>query len=130
MKPTICVDYDGTLCDFAYPGIGRIKDGAREALKAFRAMGFYILIYSCRTSSWHHEIFGGHPGDKALERPRVQAMIAWLNEQDIPYDEVDDGTKGKPLADYYIDDKGIRFEDNWKEITHWIAEVTLPFLSK
>jgi hypothetical protein len=121
MKRTICVDFDGTLCDFEYPGIGQVKEGAREALTALRRMDYHILIYSCRTSGWHHEVFGGTPGDNALERPRVRAMIAWLNEHDIPYDEVDDGTKGKPLADYMIDDKGVRFEDNWKEITDWIA---------
>jgi len=129
MKPTICVDFDGTLCDHAYPEIGPVKAGACEALIAFKRMGYHILIYTCRTSSYHFEVFGGTPGDNALERPRVQAMIAWLNEHDIPYDEVDDGTKGKPLADFYIDDKGVRFDDNWKEITYWIAQVT-PALSR
>lgn len=122
MKPTLAIDFDGTLCDHEYPGIGEVKEGAREALRVFREMGYHILIYTCRTSSHHFEIFGGTPGDKALERPRVQDMIAWLNEHDIPYDEVDDGSRGKVLAAAYIDDRAVRFEDNWKELTHWIAQ--------
>jgi hypothetical protein len=48
-------------------------------------------------------------------------MIAFLEEHKIPYDEIDDGTKGKPLADYYIDDKAIRFTDNWVGIAGAIA---------
>jgi hypothetical protein len=43
-------------------------------------------------------------------------MIWFLKEAGIPYDEVDDGTKGKPFADFYIDDKAIEFKDNWPEI--------------
>jgi hypothetical protein len=43
-------------------------------------------------------------------------MIAFLDANDIPYDEIDDGSKGKPGALYYIDDKAIRFEDNWIDI--------------
>jgi hypothetical protein len=43
-------------------------------------------------------------------------MIAWLQGHGVPYDVVDDGTKGKVSALYYLDDKGIRFEDNWPEV--------------
>lgn len=121
MKPTICVDFDGTLCDHAYPGIGDVKPHAAYALKSFRQWGFRIIISSCRSCSWHEEIFGGGP---ALERERVKEMIAFLEANDIPFDEIDDGTKGKPLADYYIDDKGIRFDANWLPIMGFIFERT------
>lgn len=114
---TICVDFDGTICDFAFPGIGPPKQGVAAALSTFRALGYRILIYSCRSCSWYPEIFGAEP---VPERARVKEMVAYLDAHGIPYDEIDDGAKGKPLADFYIDDKGIRFENNWASIVQFI----------
>jgi len=50
----------------------------------------------------------------------VQEMIEFLDKHQIPYDEVDNGTKGKVTADIMIDDKGLRFEDNWNQIAAWV----------
>jgi hypothetical protein len=123
--PTIAVDFDGTICDFAYPGIGKVKEGARNALALFRKLGFRILIYSCRTCHWHYDIFGGDPSLRTMERSTVKDMIAFLKAEGIEYDEIDDGSKGKPLADYYIDDKGIQFENNWDSIARYIEANTI-----
>lgn len=118
MKRTIAVDFDGTLCHFAFPNIGAPQAGAREALTAFRKLGYHVLIYSCRTCSWWPDVFS-NPEEMAkpvLERQYAAEMITWLNDNKIPYDEVDDGTKGKPVADYYIDDKGVHYGGNWSRI--------------
>lgn len=122
--PTIAVDFDGTLCDFAYPGIGRVKEGAKEALALFRRLGYRVIIYSCRTCHWHYEIFGTDPTIPTLSRPEALAMKAFLDAEGIEYDLIDDGSKGKPLADFYIDDKGIRFQDNWAYIASVIEVLT------
>lgn len=121
-RPTIAIDFDGTLCEFQYPGIGPPKRYAREALEVFRNLGYRILIYSCRTSHRYYEIFGGDPSQPTMERERVKEMVSWLNEHKIPFDEIDDGSKGKPMADYYIDDKGIRFENNWPEVMAFVFD--------
>lgn len=112
----IVVDFDGTLCDFAYPDIGPIKKNAVATLKLFKSMGFNIIISSCRTCKYYPEIFAAKDGILGKYSKGHLAMVDWLEYNGVPYDEVDDGTKGKPMADYYIDDKGIRFEDNWREI--------------
>lgn len=120
LQPQICVDFDGTLCDFEFPNIGKPKAGAKEALHMFRALGYKVLIYTCRTSHWHYDIFGGDPTQPTLERDRVKEMVEWLDANGIEYDEVDDGSRGKPLGAAYIDDKGVRFENNWPQIAAWI----------
>jgi hypothetical protein len=79
------------------------------------------LIYSCRTCHWHYDVFGGDPNQNTLERSKVTAMAAFLDDNGIEYDEIDDGSKGKPLAEFYIDDKGLRFEDNWGAIQTIVA---------
>jgi hypothetical protein len=124
IRPLIAVDFDQTLCDSRYPKCGPIKDGAKEAMIALREMGFLLLIYSCRTCSWHFNIFGGSADDSVMGRDHVIAMKEWLDEREIPYDEIDDGSKGKPMADFYIDDKGVRFENNWPEIVKFIKSRT------
>lgn len=117
IQPVAAVDFDGTICDFAYPGIGQPKAGVKEALRMFRELGYKVVIYTCRTSNFHADIFGGGP---PMERDRVKEMIAYLAEHEIPYDEVDDGSRGKPMAAFYVDDKAIRFEDNWQKIAAWV----------
>jgi hypothetical protein len=107
----ICVDFDGTIVDFAYPHIGKIKPGVKEALTRLKELGYNIIIYSCRTSRYYPETF-----TEARNKVTIAEMIWFLKEAGIPYDEVDDGTKGKPFADFYIDDKAVEFKDNWPEI--------------
>jgi len=120
---TLAVDFDGTLCDFAFPGIGKVKEGAAENIAKLRKLGYRVIIYSCRTCHWHYDIFGGSPDEPVMERDRVKEMIAWLDANGIEYDEIDDGSKGKPSANYYIDDKAIRFDDttcDWELIGSYI----------
>lgn len=112
----IAVDFDGTLCEQQFPGIGNPRDGAREALAAFRRMGYKVVIWSCRACHWDYDVYGGDPSQPVLERQVVKDMVAWLDEQGIEYDEIDDGSKGKPSAEYYIDDKAIHFDDNWTDL--------------
>lgn len=120
IQPQLGIDFDGTICDHAFPGIGTVKRGAKEAISGFRRMGYRILIYSCRTSHWHYDVFGGDPSQPTLERDKVKEMIAFLDEHGIEYDEIDDGSRGKPLCAAYIDDRGLRFEDSWPKIAAWI----------
>jgi hypothetical protein len=111
----ICVDFDGTLCDHEFPKIGKVKPGAREALAKFKELGYIIVIWSCRTCGWDKEIFN-HPYEyhyQPLDRQCVKEMVDWLAKEQIPYDIIDDSSKGKPVADFYIDDKALCFKDNW-----------------
>jgi hydroxymethylpyrimidine pyrophosphatase-like HAD family hydrolase len=111
----VVVDFDGTLCDHAFPDVGKVKPGAKEALTAIRKAGYGIIISSCRTSRWFDEFFP--EGTLApLERKSFADMVTFLAENEIPYDVIDDGSKGKPLGDLYIDDRGLRFQDNWDQI--------------
>lgn len=125
IQPTLGVDFDGTICDFEYPNIGKPKEGVKEALALLRAVGYRIVIWTCRTCSYHFDIFGGDPKQPTMERPNVIAMRDYLKVHDIPYDEIDDGSRGKLHADYYIDDKGIAFQNNWEQIALTLANAAI-----
>lgn len=114
----IAVDFDGTLCDFAFPNIGPMKTGAKQALATFRKLGYRVIIWSCRACHWDYDVYGGDPAQPVMERSNVKAMKQWLDDNGIEYDEIDDGSRGKPLADFYIDDKAVRLDNNtnWADI--------------
>lgn len=54
-----------------------------------------------------------HPVDG---RDYVKEMETWLKKHEIPFTRIDRGDEGKVVAVAYIDDKGIRFQNNWEEI--------------
>ena len=68
----IAVDFDGTIHDGQWPGIGRPLPDAREEINALRAEGHYIIIWTCREGRQQTE------------------MVNWLLEQDIHFDRVND----------------------------------------
>ena len=52
-----------------------------------------------------------------FDMPEAEAELVegWLEKYDV-LQYVDDITYEKPRAEYYIDDKGIKFDNNWDEI--------------
>jgi len=114
MKPFIvAIDFDGTIVEDKYPNIGPLKENAVSCIKLLKELGCYIIVTSCRTSPNRTSSVT----ERSLQR---QIMQKFLRENDIPYDWVDDGTQGKVVADIYVDDRAIRFENNWDEIVRII----------
>lgn len=115
----IAVDLDGTIFDFdleswheygmAY--FGEPKADVIQALKELRKLGYEIVIYSSRFT----------PSESSY------AIVAAINfvsralaKNGIPYDRLW-VREGKPHADYYIDDKAMKFE-SWKQVLKEIKE--------
>jgi phosphoglycolate phosphatase-like HAD superfamily hydrolase len=107
----IVVDFDNTIADDKYPEMGEPKDHVKEALQALKDKGYIVKIFSCRTNSLNDT------SDPQTEKAKIEK---YLNEHQIPFDEVYIGNEGKPFARHYIDDKNIEFKDNWKEIINRI----------
>lgn len=99
--PTIAVDLDGVLARYeGWQGVETIGDPipeAREFLHNLRRRG-RVVIYTVRTTN---------RGDTELTPDELVAIIEdWLNEHDMPYDEVWTGP-GKPIAVAYVDDRAV-----------------------
>ena len=88
-KPTVAIDFDGTLVYGEDP-----VPGAKLAIDELRAAGYRILIHSCNTYDWIQRI---------------------LRENDIYYDCIWE-EDGKPPADWYIDDRAISFRGSWVDV--------------
>jgi 2-hydroxy-3-keto-5-methylthiopentenyl-1-phosphate phosphatase len=104
-KKTLVVDFDGTIVKNDFPRIGKLKPGVKEALKRLSTK-YEIAISSCRNNA----------GLPFYTKRYFNEMVNFLNKNKVPYDWIDDGTNGKPVGVYYIDDRAISFRDNWDEI--------------
>ncbi len=95
---TIAVDFDGTLCEGAYPGIGRPKEAVIKTVKMLGKSN-RLVLWTCR------------------EGQDLEMAISWCRSHGIEFDAVNSNTREmlerwdydtrKIGADMYIDDKAI-----------------------
>lgn len=112
-KLTIAVDFDGTLCEFDYPKIGKQNDHQKELMEALikmRKEGHKLILWTNR-------------GDNE-QYPSLTEAIDWCADKGLTFDSINRNLPGqkklsgyspKIMADWYIDDKAINIKD-WKQI--------------
>lgn len=95
----IAVDFDGTLCKNAWPGVGEPNTALIDFLIKRRAQGDKIILWTMREG-----------------KPLLDA-IYWCHEHGLQFDAVNDNLKEqqekyhnnprKVYADWYIDDHNV-----------------------
>ena len=90
-------DFDGTLCQEAYPGIGKPNKAMIRYAKKLKEKGNRLILWTCRN---------GQP---------LEHAIAWCQEQGLEFDAVNQnlpeilkmfGSDSRKItADYYVDDR-------------------------
>lgn len=110
MPLILAIDYDRTIVDTDnIPEGKKLGDPLPDAVESIRILheaGHKIIIHSCRSSD-------GPRADKV--------MTDYLDAYGIPYDEVWNKV-GKPKADCYLDDLGLRFT-SWSKAMEDIREL-------
>ncbi len=97
----IAVDFDGTLCENAFPEIGVMKSHVIDFIKRQAESGAKIILNTCREN-----------GNRAL----LDEAVAFCEAQGITLYAVNENpdntqydTKARKVyADLYIDDKAVR----------------------
>lgn len=112
-KLVIAVDFDGTLCEFAFPKIGKQNDHQKELMNRLielKKEGHKLILWTNR-------------GDNK-EYPVLTEAINWCKNKGLEFDSINEnipnqkklsGYSPKVMADIYIDDKAINIKD-WKKI--------------
>ena len=100
---TIAVDFDGTLCNNAFPNIGEPRPLLIEYIKRQAATGARIILHTCR--------------ENGTVRPLLDEAVAFCEAHGVPLFAINEnpynpfgelygtGTGRKVYADMYIDDK-------------------------
>jgi hypothetical protein len=113
----IAVDLDGVLAEYDHwqgkEHIGPPISGAHLFLTELRLLGFTIIIHTSRR-----------------ERGALDYVRVWLNQNDMPYDEVWD-QEGKPLAVAYVDDRAVECRPQGRDSYGFIEALDkIRFLSQ
>lgn len=99
----LIIDMDGTICTEEKTfsrSLAKPKEGAVESINRLYDQGHTIIIYSART--WME----------------YEMTSVWLKNHGVKFHQL---IMGKPIGDYWIDDRAIRFE-NWNEVMLQIEE--------
>ena len=110
---TIAVDLDGVIFEYDdWKGIdyyGKPVEGVKKSLRYLKySLGYRIEIYTTRMNK---EINKGYSKTQ-LRRKITNALLT----HKIPFDGI---CLAKPIAEFYIDDRAIRFK-NWKSTIRFI----------
>lgn len=110
----IGIDFDGTICEHKYPGIGKLLPKASEVINKIHEF-HKIIIITCR----HTE-------------QDIQNMIMFLKTHNIPYDLINEndpelieqmGDCRKIYADVYIDDHNLGGFSGWEDVDAMFEEL-------
>lgn len=95
----IAVDFDGTLCENAWPKIGRAHSTIIEILKEKRSEGVKLILWTNRTGAL------------------LEEAVDWCKERGLEFDAVNEnlpeiitafkGDTRKIFANVYLDDRSI-----------------------
>src|SRR5438045_3816439 len=107
----ICIDVDGVICELRKPeqtyGDLAPLPGAVEKMTALKQAGHYLILCTARHMATCNSNIG------LVVARQGKTLLDWLAENNIPYDEI---WFGKPHADVYLDDNGLRF-NGWDQIS-------------
>ncbi len=110
----IAVDFDGTIVEHEYPGIGKEKLFAFQTLKELEKLGARLILWTFRS---------GQELDDAVEYCRNNGIEFYAINKNYPEEVYDDTISRKIDADIFIDDKNVGGFPGWSEI--W--QMLVPF---
>ena len=103
----IAVDFDGTIVEHEYPGIGKEKLFAFQTLKELEKMGARLILWTFRA---------GKELDEAVEYCRKNGIEFYAVNKNYPEEIFDETVSRKIDADIYIDDKNIGGFPGWSGV--------------
>jgi len=119
---TIAVDFDGTIVEDNYPGIGKPQLFAFDTLKKLQEKGHRLILWTYRH---------GRALDEAVAFCKENGIVFYAVNKSFPEEEFDNKYSRKINADLFIDDRNFGGMVSWGEIYQKIiGEETPPAPSK
>jgi len=115
-KLILAIDFDGTVVDDAYPGIGKPKIFAFETLKRLQKDGHRLILWTYR--------HGKHL-DEAVAFCKANGIEFYAINSSFPEETYDTDRSRKIHADFFVDDRNIGGFIGWGEVYQKIANKEL-----
>jgi hydroxymethylpyrimidine pyrophosphatase-like HAD family hydrolase len=106
-KLTLAIDFDGTIVEDGYPGIGKPRIFAFETLKKLQEDGHRLILWTYRSGEKLHE---------AVSFCNEYGIEFYAVNKSYPEEELDETKSRKIYADLFIDDRNIGGVLGWGEI--------------
>lgn len=119
-KLIIAVDFDGTIVEDAYPGIGEPKIFAIETLKRLQQDGHRLILWTYRCNKRL---------DEAITFCEEQGIEFYAVNKSFPEEEFNGDVSRKIHADLFIDDRNLGPTYGWGEIYQMLTN-TEPNIPK
>ncbi|MCW5521144.1 hydrolase [Aureitalea sp. L0-47] len=116
---TIAVDFDGTIVEDEYPGIGKPQLFAFDTLKKLQEKGHRLILWTYRN--------GKHLED-AVAFCEKNGITFYAVNKSFPEESFDPKYSRKINADYFIDDRNIGGLVGWGEIYQLLVSETPPLV--
>ncbi|APY12694.1 hydrolase [Seonamhaeicola sp. S2-3] len=116
----IAVDFDGTIVEDAYPGIGKPKLFAFETLKKLQDKGHRLILWTYRH---------GSKLDEAVNFCKEHGIHFYAVNKSFPEENFNNDVSRKIHADIFIDDRNFGGFPGWGEIYQQLTNTT-PKLQK
>ncbi|QCE41682.1 BT0820 family HAD-type phosphatase [Psychroserpens sp. NJDZ02] len=116
----IAVDFDGTIVEDGYPGIGQERLFAFETLKRLQSDGHRLILWTYRH---------GKKLDEAVAFCQDNGITFYAVNQSFPEEDFKNEVSRKINADLFIDDRNIGGILGWGEIYQMLTNDT-PQLPK
>jgi hypothetical protein len=114
----IAVDFDGTIVENQFPGIGRENIFAFMTLQEMQKKGHQLILWTCRT---------GRELEQAVEYCRRNGVEFYAVNANYPEEIFDESVSRKIVADYYIDDRVPGGFPGWGEVWQMINKETTGY---
>ena len=110
----LAIDFDGTVVDDAYPGIGKPKTFAFETLKKLQSEGYRLILWTYRH---------GKALDEAIEFCKKNGVEFYAINSSFEGEIFDHAEASRKIdADLFIDDRNLGGFPGWGEIYNIIND--------
>ncbi len=116
---TIAIDFDGTIVDDDYPGIGKPRIFAFETLKKLQEDGHRLILWTYRS---------GLKLEDAVKFCKENGIEFYAVNKSFPEEQFDYTKSRKIHADIFIDDRNLGGILGWGEIYQKLTNKSPEFL--
>lgn len=110
----LAIDFDGTIVEDAYPGIGKAKIFAFETLKRLQSEGYRLILWTYRS---------GQHLEEAVEFCRKNGLEFYAINSSFEGEIFNGDEQSRKIdADLFIDDRNLGGFPGWGEVYNIINE--------